>query len=250
MLTNSAILYHAYSGDPVVMDRVREMLDHMLANGTTDATDSWALVPYSSSDAGNPVYRGGTDTIYCNDHKPCGRGDGVGCLEPEKVGELGCAYLQFYEFTLEKKYLQAALHCADALASRIRPGDERHSPWPFRVDAATGTRIREEYTANTIGPIRLFDELIRLRQGDQKSYVRARSMAWRWLMKYPVENQVWTQVFRRRSDLCQLSDQPESIFGAGNRPLFCSSTRRWIRRRSCMRRGFLIGSPPFLPGTR
>ena len=195
MLTDSAILYHAYGGDPVVMDRVREMLDHMLANGTTDATDSWALVPYSSSDAGNPVYRGGTDTIYCNDHKPCGRGDGVGCLEPDKVGELGCAYLQFYEFTLEKKYLQAALHCADALASHVRPGDERHSPWPFRVDAATGTRIREEYTANTIGPIRLFDELIRLRQGDQKSYVRARSMAWRWLMKYPVENQVWTQYF-------------------------------------------------------
>ena len=171
------------------------MLGHMLANGTTDATDSWALVPYSSSDAGNPVYRGGTDTIYCNDHKPCGRGDGVGYLEPDKVGELGYAYLQFYEFTLEKKYLQAALHCADALASHIRPGDERHSPWPFRVDASTGTRVREEYTANTVGPIRLFDELIRLRQGDQKSYVRARNMAWRWLMKYPMENQVWSQYF-------------------------------------------------------
>ena len=195
MLTDSAILYHAYSGDAVAMDRVREMLDHMLAYGTTDATDSWALVPYSSSDAGNPVYRGGTDTIYCNDHKPCGRGDGVGYLEPDKVGELGCAYLQFYEFTLEKKYLQAAIHCADALASHIRSGDERHSPWPFRVDARTGTHTREEYTANAIGPIRLFDELIRLRQGDLKSYVRARSTAWRWLMKYPMENQVWSQYF-------------------------------------------------------
>jgi len=197
MLTDSALLYHAYNGDQTVMDRVREMLDHMITFGTTDANDSWALVPYSSSDAGNPVYKGGTDTIYCDQehHTPCGRGDGVGYLEPDKVGELGYAYLQFYEYTLEKKYLQAALHCADALAAHVRPGDQSHSPWPFRVDARTGTRIREEYTANTIGPIRLFDELLRLKQGRQKSYARARDLAWRWLMTYPVQNQVWTQYF-------------------------------------------------------
>jgi len=197
MLTDAAILYHAYSGDQTVMERVREMLDHSIAHGTTEATDSWALVPYSSSDAGNPVYRGGTDTIYCDQehHTPCGRGDGVGFLEPDKVGELGYAYLQYYEFTLEPKYLQAALRCADALAAHVRAGDESHSPWPFRVDARTGTRIREEYTANTIGPIRLFDELLRLNQGDQKSYTHARTMAWHWLMAYPMQNQVWTQYF-------------------------------------------------------
>ncbi|HUD47498.1 MAG TPA: hypothetical protein VMR33_11745 [Candidatus Baltobacteraceae bacterium] len=195
MLTDSAILYYAYSGDKIVTDRVREMLDHMIAFGTTDATDSWALVPYSSSEAGNPVYRGGTDTLYEEDHAPRGRGDGVGFLEPDKVGELGCAYLQFYEFTLDEKYLQAAIHCADALAAHVRPGDQSHSPWPFRVDARTGTRIREEYTANTIGPIRLFDELLRLGRGRQKSYARARAVAWHWLMTYPIQNQVWTQYF-------------------------------------------------------
>jgi hypothetical protein len=197
MLTDGATLYFAYSGDQTVMDRVREMLDHIMDYGTTDATDSWALVPYSSSDAGDIDYRGGTDTIYCDQENqtPCGRGDGVGYLEPDKVGELGCAYLQFYEFTLEKKYLLAALRCADALAAHARPGDQSHSPWPFRVDARTGTRIREEYTANTIGPIRLFDELLRLKVGHQKTYARARDMAWRWLMTYPVQNQVWTQYF-------------------------------------------------------
>jgi len=195
MLTDSAILYHAYSGDRVVMDRAREMLDHILAQGTTSATDSWALVPYASSDAGNPVYRGGTDTNYCEGNRPCGRGDGVGYLEPDKVGELGCAYLQYYEFSLDKRYLQAAKNCADALASHVRPGDEQHSPWPFRVDAATGTRIREDYTANAIGPIRLFDELLRLWQGNHKAYTRARAMAWDWLMKYPMENNVWAQYF-------------------------------------------------------
>lgn len=195
MLTDSATLYYAYSGDAVAMDRVREMLDHMLEYGTTSITDSWSQVPYASSDADNPVYRGGTDTIYCEGHKPCGRGDGVGYLEPDKVGELGCAYLQYYEFSLDKKYLQAAIRCADALAAHVQPGDESHSPWPFRVDALTGTHIREQYTAEVIGPIRLFDELLRLRQGNKKTYARARKMAWKWLMTYPMENQIWTQYF-------------------------------------------------------
>jgi len=197
MLTDSALLYFAYSGDLVVMERVREMLDHILAYGTTSAADSWAQVPYASSDAGNPVYCGGTDKIYCDqeNHTPCGRGDGVGFLEPDKVGELGYAYLQYYEFSLDRKYLQAALGCADALAAHVRPGDQSHSPWPFRVDARSATRVREEYTANALGPIRLFDELLRLKQGRQKAYARARPMAWHWLMTYPGQNQVWTQYF-------------------------------------------------------
>jgi hypothetical protein len=197
MLTDSAILYHGYSGDRVCLARVREMLDHTIAHGRTRKTDAWSLVPYACSDAGNPVYCGANDRIYCDQEHftPCGRGDGVGFLEPDKVGEMGHAYLLFYEVTLEKKYLQAAVHSADALAKNIRPGDESHSPWPFRLDARTGTQIREEYTANTIGPIRLFDELLRLKLGNTGAYQHARNMAWRWLMTYPMENMVWTQYF-------------------------------------------------------
>jgi hypothetical protein len=179
------------------LERVREMLDHTIAHGRTRKTDAWSLVPYSCSDAGNPVYCGANDRIYCDQEHftPCGRGDGVGFLEPDKVGEMGDAYLLFYEVTLEKKYLRAALCCAEALAKNIRSGDESRSPWPFRVDALTGTHIREEYTANTIGPIRLFDELLRVKLGNTSAYQRARDMAWRWLMTYPMENMVWTQYF-------------------------------------------------------
>jgi len=197
MLADSAILYHAYSGDRVVLERTREMLDHMIAHGTTEATDAWASVPYACANAGQLVYRGADDTVYCDqeNHTPCGRGDGPGFLEPDKVGELGYAYLRFYEVTLEKKYLQAALDCADALAKHVRPGDQSHSPWPFRVDAKTGRNVREEYTANTIGPIRLFDELLRLDLGKTREYRRARRLAWDWLMTYPVRNHVWTQYF-------------------------------------------------------
>lgn len=197
MLTDSAILYHAYSGDREVLDRVREMLDHHIAHGTTRASDAWALVPYSSGDAGDPVYKGATETRYAfqENFRPSGRGDGIGFLEPDKVGELGHAYLLFYEVTLDPKYLKPALHCADALARHVQPGDQSHSPWPFRVDALTGRRVREAYTANTIGPIRLFDELIRLKLGDLRAYRRARNLAWKWLMTYPAQNQVWTQYF-------------------------------------------------------
>jgi hypothetical protein len=197
MLTDSAILYFGYSGDGVVLERAREMLDQMIAHGSTEANDAWALVPYACANAGQLVYRGADDRIYCyqENHAPCGRGDGVGFLEPDKVGELGHAYLLFYEVTLEEKYLQAALRCADALAKHVRAGDESHSPWPFRVDAKTGKQIREEYTANTIGPIRLFDELRRTGLGKKKEYARARKLAWDWLMTYPVRNRVWTQYF-------------------------------------------------------
>jgi hypothetical protein len=195
MLCDSAILYYAYSGDPEVMPLVRAMLDHQIARGSTEKTDAWPLVPYASSDGGEPDYRGATDTHYRQDDGFLGRGDGVGVIEPDKIGELGLAYLKFFEFSLEKKYLAAAKNCADALARHVRAGDASHSPWPFRVDARTGTKIREDYTANAIGPIRLLDELIRLGEGDMAAYRSARETAWQWLLKYPVQNNVWAQYF-------------------------------------------------------
>ena len=42
---------------------------------------------------------------------------------------------EIYRMTGERKYRDAALHCADALAHNVRSGNERQSPWPFRVDA-------------------------------------------------------------------------------------------------------------------
>ncbi len=195
MLTDTAVLYYAYSGDPEIMPLIRGILDHHIAQGSTDATDAWALVPYASADAADPRYRGATDTRYNQGEAFLGRGDGVGFIEPDKVGELGLAYLRFYEFSLEGKYLDAARHCADALARHVREGDEARSPWPFRVDARTGTIFRENYTSNVIGPIQLLDEMIRLRAGDVDACSRAREIAWAWLMKYPVQNNVWAQYF-------------------------------------------------------
>jgi hypothetical protein len=94
-----------------------------------------------------------------------GRGDGYGFIEPDKVGELGHGYLKLYEWTANPVYLQAAVACADALALHVRVGDAEKSLWPFRVNAETNV-IQDEYSANVLGPVRLFDELKRLHLGE------------------------------------------------------------------------------------
>ncbi len=212
MFADSVVAYYAYSGDRDVVRLVQEMLDYQLAHGTTPAGWSWAKIPYASSDAGSKEYFGADDSHY-NEYcgkiempgiarkelegtikTPCGTGDGHYVIEADKVGELGIGYLNFFELTGEARYRDAAIACANALARHVRPGDAGHSPWPFRVFAETN-KVREEYTSNVIGPIRLFDELVRLSLGDTLAYHQAREMAWKWMMTFPMQNNHWAGYF-------------------------------------------------------
>jgi len=146
--------YRVYSGDNEYVNVVGQMLDYQLAHGTTPGDWPWPNVPYASSDPFKTEYQGATE--WENDGM---RGDGLYGIEPDKNGELGIAYLNFYEVTLQEKYLEAAVHCADALAAHVRgiPGDLApfsatqidQSPWPFRVNAKTDVVI-SEYTSNII----------------------------------------------------------------------------------------------------
>ena len=47
----------------------------------------------------------------------------------------------------------------------------------------------------SIEPIMLFDELMRLGQGDVAGYTRVRAGAWDWFQKYPLANNVWVGYF-------------------------------------------------------
>ncbi|WP_257455998.1 MYXO-CTERM sorting domain-containing protein [Archangium lipolyticum] len=206
MMVDSAISYHAYSGDRTVLDLVRGALEHQLAHGTTPEEWSWGGVPYASAEAGAVDYRGVDDVAICG--YPCGRGDGVGAIEPDKVGELGLGYLKFYELTGEKHFLEASLRCANALVDNVRTdGDSHRSPWPFRVYAENNVP-REEYTANVIGPIKLFEELIRLRLGRVQDYERTRQLAWEWLLAYPMKNGAWSGYFE---DVLKMEDPWQNI---------------------------------------
>jgi hypothetical protein len=208
---DSAVAYYAYSGDRSVVKLVEELLDYDLTHGRTPADWNWANVPYASSDAGAADYIGADDVRYnkyCGQisvpgytpakidwkDKGCGTGDGRYVIEPDKVGELGIGFLRFYELTGKNAYRDAALACADALAHHVRAGDALHSPWPFRVYAKTNV-VREEYSSNVIGPIRLLDELTRLQLGNVAKHRRARRIAWEWMMRYPLKNDGWAGYF-------------------------------------------------------
>ena len=121
-------------------------------------------------------------------------GDGTGVIEPDKVAEQGFAFLQMYEQTGNTTYRSTAINAANVLATHVRAGDATHSPWPFRVVAATGA-VRDEYSAHTVSAIELFDELMRLGLGNTASYQAARTTAWNWTFAYPFQNQKWDGYF-------------------------------------------------------
>ena len=206
MFVRSGIRYRDYSGDAHALTDAREFVDYLLLRGRTAETDAWSLVPYASSKP-YEAYRGANDDEYCEDKPGCGRGDGIGFLEPDKVGEFGHALILLYEATGEGRYLDAALKCADALAMHVKEGDASHSPWPFRVDAKTGTVVRDPYSSNVIFTIQLLDELARIGRGSE-SQARARSLAMSWLEKYPMKNKNWQGFFEDIPNQRGPSDNP------------------------------------------
>jgi len=208
-----ALDYRQYSGDSSVIAIVRECLDQMLSNGTTPEGWVWPSCPYASADPKCRIYNGATKW---EDEK---RGDGLYCIKPDKVGELGFAYLQFYEITGEEKYLNAAINCADALAKHVRDVSASEtkfatnfsisSPWAFRVNAKTG-EVKDDYCSNVLDPVRLFDELIRIGDfiphgqnnihlGKEKieTYRKASKTAWDWLFSKngPMKTFIWNGYF-------------------------------------------------------
>ena len=174
---DSLIGWYPYSGDEESIKVVREMLDHQLAHGTTPADWEWPGVPFATNCDDEPDYG------RCIQDMPR---EFYGGIETDKVGELGTGYALFYELTGERKYLDAATRCAQALAKHVRAGDAEHTPWPFRVDARTGVTLAlEEYGGNVAGPLRLLEELIRLNAGDAAGYEKARALAWHWMADQP-----------------------------------------------------------------
>jgi hypothetical protein len=176
---------YPYTGDARTLTFLESFVDYELENGLTPEGYAWSQVPYASANPGAKRYTGWSQL-------------GEDYVEPHVVGEDGYGYLRLYEMTGNTKYLRAAIHCADALVKNYKDGDEDHSPWPVRLwarDGKTEGRPMGSYSANVIEPIMLFDELIRLRQGDVAGYTRVRAAAWDWFQKYPLANNVWVGYF-------------------------------------------------------
>ncbi len=177
---------YPYTGDARTLEFLQNFADYELENGLTPEGYAWAQVPYPSANPGSLRYTGWSNL-------------GEDYVEPHVVGEDGYAYLRLYEMTGNTKYLLEALRCANALVKNFTPGDEKNSPWPFRCFARDGSmrggKAMFPYSANVVEPIMLFDELMRLGQGDTVAYKKVRTGAWLWLMKYPMQNNVWVGYF-------------------------------------------------------
>jgi hypothetical protein len=176
---------YPYTGDARMITFLQDFVDYELENGLTPEGYAWAKVPYASANPGAKRYTGWS-------------AHGEDYIEPHVVGEDGYAYLRLYEMTGNTKYLRAAIRCADALLNNYKAGDEKNSPWPVRCYARDGKAEggpMGPYSANVIEPIMLFDELIRLGQGDVAGYTRVRAGAWDWFQKYPLTNNVWVGYF-------------------------------------------------------
>ena len=177
---------YPYTGDPRTLEFLQNFADYELEHGLTPEGYAWPRVPYPSANPGSPDYTGWSE-------------HGEDYVEPHVVGEDGYAYLRLYEMTGNTKYLREAIRCAEALARNFQRGDERNSPWPYRCRARDGSLHGSKgmfpYSANVVEPIMLFDELIRLGQGDTATYRKVREGAWAWLMKYPMRNNLWVGYF-------------------------------------------------------
>ena len=213
LMQSLAVDWRNYSGDESMVAIARQALDHQLQHGTTPANWAWASVPYASSEAGEIVYDGASrfDTAVTDENR--GRGDGSFVLEVDKIGEMGIHYLKFYQITGEEKYLNAAIHCADALARHVRRGTHTAgglewkalvltSPWAFRVRAENG-EVLEEYTSHVVENMRLLDELVRIKEHIKLSaektgaYKKASDIAWNWLYSAegPIKTSIWKGYF-------------------------------------------------------
>jgi hypothetical protein len=177
-LTESLLPWYGYSGDRAAVRLVGQMLDYQLAHGTTPSGWAWPRVPFATSCGGDRTYG------RCLAGSPASFYGGV---EPDKVGALGLAYLHFYELTGRRRYAKAALACARALARHVEPGDSSHTPWPFRIDGRTGRTLGgATYGGLVVAPVQLLGELVQLHVGEARSFERARELAWRWLLREPL----------------------------------------------------------------
>jgi hypothetical protein len=176
---------YPYTGDANTIIFLQDFIDYELENGLTPEGYVWARVPYASANPGDFRYTGWS--VHGEDY-----------IEPHVVGEDGYGYLRFYEMTGNTKYLAAALRCANALVKNYTEGTADRSPWPVRCYARDGKIDGPgmgPYSANVVEPIMLFDELLRLNQGDRADYERVRKGAWQWLQEYPMKNNVWVGYF-------------------------------------------------------
>jgi hypothetical protein len=177
----NARLYYAYTGDTGVMNIISKMMDYYLEHGTSPSDFAWPDFPYTTTNAGDTIFRGFTNEGHLALHE----------IQVDHAAEMGLTYFRMYLFSSNKKFLQASINVANVLAKNAREGNAEKSVWPYRVVMNSG-KITAEFGANWTGAYLLLDNLIKANIGNVKAYIDAREKVKKFLLQYPMKTGYWT----------------------------------------------------------
>ena len=93
----NARLYYAYTGDASVMKIMKDFIDYTLEHGTSSPDFAWPGFPYTTTNAGDTLFRGFSNAGRLVLHE----------IQVDHAGEMGLTYYRMYQFTGEEKYLKA-----------------------------------------------------------------------------------------------------------------------------------------------
>ncbi len=177
----SARLFYQYTGDKRAMDIVTRLISYTLAHGTTDSSFAWPYFPYTTTNAGDTVFRGFTDNKkFVQDE-----------LQVDHAGDIGFTYYKMYLYTGNEIFKRAAIHVADVLAAHARVGNAHQSVWPYRVVSKDG-RVTAPYAANWMGCYSLLEHLVRAKLGHVEAYRSAMIKVAHFMFQFPLKTGYWT----------------------------------------------------------
>jgi len=204
----SARLFYQYTGDIRAMKIIQNMAMYAIDHGTSPANFKWPDFPFTTTNAGDTLFRGFTNAkvnslvLYE--------------VQVDHAGDMGLTYYKLFLFTGIEKFKIAAIHVADALARYAHEGTSKQSVWPYRVITKNG-KVTAPYGANWMGCYTLFDELSRAHVGNTNAYRQAMLKAKKFILQYPMQTGYWTD---GHTDTDIKSDTYKSNMSASNATLY------------------------------
>lgn len=203
MCLSSWDLLYQYTGNDRVQENMQFMAGYYLTHSLSPSDCLWPDIPFPQN---TQLYSG----IYDGDMII-----GKGYIQPDKAASFAYELLKM-AFRMPRDphvgdYLNSAIKIANTLARNIRPGDEDHSPWPFKVNAFTGEvgtlkdsyfcEYRDhlgfvyDYTTNYTSALDLFLKLSEMGVGNPDLYREVAGQLLDWMLAYPVRNNKWGLFF-------------------------------------------------------
>lgn len=202
----SARLFYQYTGDRRALDIVTKMADYAIDHGTSPSDFAWPNFPYTTTNAGDTLFRGFTSGKRLALHE----------VQVDHAGDMGLTYYKLFLYTGNEKFKTAAIHIADVLSKHARVGTSSHSVWPYRVVMSDG-KITAEYGANWFGCYSLLDCLIRAKIGNTAAYQSALIKVKDFILQFPMKTGYWTD---GHTDTDVNSDTYKSNMSASNAALY------------------------------